>query len=467
MSAHGGGYIKWNAEEWLRVAVNMLPLLDAGKTKYVALANAQRKVLPKNRQQHDQWIAHTTQPARKFIDTKLQLARDLPEEQRALFRPVAAATSEVAEEKGALRADRKMARRGSDEGRVYAGAKWTEREWALIARMVKWFKVNGAQQVLSRLVIEAQELVLPADRRRSLPGIQASVAGGRLEKNMAKGTANIFLVTDVPFNPPLPPGAEQPQQATEMAQIRDEIAGVQLTPPPPPNSPAISPVSVAPGPTETTARESTSAAPAPGGISTIREAMTAASLAFAATMQHALDTLLQTNTTLVMREMQARIEANSQAMAAQVAGMVESGMRKAVHRMMEQELGGSVAPPTDSPGASLLNDGPRRHDPSPIPSERRQALAVDVIGFEIGHQQTTVRDAFAGEVDIRFVHPDTSNYTPMPNRHAIIMQGRCPHAMTEKLKKHRIQPIAVQRTPGHVIHAIEELQRAQQAAVAH
>lgn len=195
--------------------------------------------------------------------------------------------------------------------------------------------------------------------------------------------------------------------------------------------------------------------------------MTAASLAFAATMQHALDTLLQTNTTLVMREMQARIEANSQAMAAQVAGMVESGMRKAVHRMMEQELGGSVAPPTDSPGASLLNDGPRRHDPSPIPSERRQALAVDVIGFEIGHQQTTVRDAFAGEVDIRFVHPDTSNYTPMPNRHAIIMQGRCPHAMTEKLKKHRIQPIAVQRTPGHVIHAIEELQRAQQAAVAH
>jgi hypothetical protein len=464
MAANHGGYIKWNAEEWLRVAVYMLPRLDKGESNYVALANAQRRALPKNRQQNDKWVGYTTQPKRSLglLAEKLKAARMLTDEQRALFMPQPAAQPVAADvqtkpgsgeltPKGYRKqskpdTERKLARAGTDKGRKYKGARWTTLEWALIARMVKWFKTHGVSLPLSRLVIEAQELVLDADRRRSIPGIQASVAGDRLVKSIAEATGNIYLVSHVPFNPPLPPGAEpeaaaQPQEAAQTAPE----------------------ATTAPPPLQTVPQSELT--PQAGSI---RDAMHAAAEAFGATMMQALDTLLQTNTELVMREMQQRLEAQAATMAANVATLVETGMRRAVHRMMEQELGGNIAPPADAPSPPL-NDGPRRHNPEPTPSLRVERIKVDVVGLNNGSDEQLIAKAFnPGEIDLRFTRPtESSSYQPSQGRHCIVMSERIPHAISYKIKAAKVDPIYVKPTAGHIIHAIEELQRAHTAQVAH
>jgi hypothetical protein len=456
-------YIRWTHAEWLKVAVNMLPRLDRGESNLVALANAMRKVVAKNRWQSDQFIAHTCQPKRAqgLLKSWLDKARALPEAERNALLVLTPAQRFALENPDAPKpepkprksqakpdTERLIARAGSDKGRVYkGGAKWTTREWALIARMVKWFQTHGVTLALSRLVIEAQELVLDADRRRSLPGIQASIGNGRLERAIAVGMQNAYLVTDVPFNPPHPPGsepAEEAAQAPETAQIE-----------------AISPQSVQTQPEAPTR---------PLAAGTLREDMSAAAQAFGNTVMQALDTLLGHHTQLVLSSMEARLAESSARMAAEVASMVQNGMRRAVADMLAHELGGAVseAPQPGGITAPAPPIPPKHHNPVPPSANRPEQLKVDVVGFEIGEQQTTVEKAFAGEVDLRFIHPDKINvFAPHRGRHVVMMVGRVPHSLGDKFRAAKVEPIYVKRTPGHVIHAIEELQRARGMQSAH
>lgn len=449
-------YIRWTHDEWLRVAANMLPRLEKGETNLVALANSMRKVIAKDRQQSDKFIAYTCQPKRAegLLKRWLDAARALPDEKRNALLVLTPAQRFALENPDAPKPQRKSPppRRRLDEGRVYKNHnKWTTLEKAKLARMVHYFKDHGVASPLSRLFIEAQELVLPADRRHSIASIQ--VGQKRLPSILAEGERNLWLLKDVPFDPPHPPGATEQQdaapQATETAQIEANAAEPVQTPPEP--------------------------APAPLPAGTLRDDMTAAAQAFGNTVMQALDTLLGRHTQLVLASMETRLAESSSRMAAEVAGMVEAGMRKAVSNMLAHELGGPVAhavtaPAPPAPPADGKTPPPApnmHHNPVPPSPDRPEQLKVDVVGFEDGAQEKLVNSAFTGEVDLRFIHPDKmSSFSPHRNRHVVMMIGRVPHALSEKFRASKVQPIIVRRTPGHVIHAIEELQRARGMAAA-
>src|SRR5207244_197783 len=73
--------------------------------------------------------------------------------------------------------------------------KWTTHEKALVARQVKCWQDAGDKRVLSRLIIEAQELVLEADRRRPATSIQTG-ATKHNDTMIADGLANLWLLKD-------------------------------------------------------------------------------------------------------------------------------------------------------------------------------------------------------------------------------------------------------------------------------
>ena len=230
-----------------------------------------------------------------------------------------------------------------------------------------------------------------------------------------------------------------------------------LTPPPPPNSAALG-ASVAPSPSLTEPLHVTTA-----------EAVKQ----FGETMMSALGALLSSHSQAVAHSLEARLADNASRMAAEVAGMVEAGMRKAVANMLAHELGGPIKPPEPGPRTDVSVAPPpppiAHHNPVPPSKERASRLRVDIVGLTNGSDERLVAQAFGGgEVDLRFARPaDWNGYQPNPNRHCIAMSERLPHAISNKLRKANIKPVYVKPTAGHIIHAIEELQRAHAAQVAH
>jgi len=91
-----------------------------------------------------------------------------------------------------------------------------------------------------------------------------------------------------------------------------------------------------------------------------------------------------------------------------------------------------------------------------------------VVGLINGSMEQEVRGAFNGMTDLRFFDPDSKNtYAPHRGRHCVIVAERIPHTLKHKIKAAGVEPIYVKRTPGHVIHAIEELHRSEGIATAH
>lgn len=443
-------FIRWHADEWLRLAVNMQRRLDMGDTNLVALTTAMRKVLPKDRHQHDEFLSKLMQPKwfAKSIEPRLVEARALSEAERLEMLVLTPAQRFALENPDAPKPARKAPppRKKLDEGREYKNHhKWTTLDKAKIARMVVWFQEHGVTSALSRMFIEAQELVLPAEHRMSIGSIGAGSA--RLPRYFEEGKNNIWLLKDVPFDPPHPPGTEPAAVETahaeaETAQTDDNAPEVAQTQPEAPRAPL----------------------PALG--------MSEAAQAFGNTMMQALDTLLGHHTQLVLASIETRLSEASARMAAEAASMIQAGMRKAVADMLAHELGGPVAPgapavTAPTPPAPAMNGKTappapnHHHNPVPPSTERRPQLKVDVVGFEIGSQETFVQQAFGpGEVDFRFIHPDAQGtYAPHRGRHVVMMIGRVPHSLSAKFKAAKVEPIITRRTPGHVIHAIEELRR--------
>lgn len=223
--------IKWTNEEWLRVAVNMLPFLEQGMARASALQKSQKRCLPADRHRDQASIIHTGAPSNQSFNKFLEMARALSEDERA------AKTVPMPERK------KPAPRKKLDEGRVYPGNfRWTTVEKAKIARMVSWFKEHGVTSSLGRMMVEAQELVLPADRRRAVAGLMQGNHTGSNQRAYDDGVNNLWLLKDVPFNPPHPPGAEteeateaeQAQEGPETAQIAAIGNSQGVTPPPPP-----------------------------------------------------------------------------------------------------------------------------------------------------------------------------------------------------------------------------------------
>jgi len=324
-------------------------------------------------------------------------------------------------------------KRSIDEGRDYSGegaVRWTTMEKARIARQVNRWRSEGDTRALSRLVIEAQELVLDIDRRRSIPSIQSGTTGGYLEKLIAHGTANEWLL---PADPPPAEAEPEPQAAEPEAQAEPQQA-VQAAQAPEPATGHLPPTQPP-------------------------RALSAAAQAFGATVMRALDDLLAVHAQSVMHNIAERMSAMAAITSQQIAQQIEQSMRATVHKIVEAELGPVSAPAMDMEYPEVPAAPEAAAEPQPE-AERVRLLKVDVVGLNNGSMEQQVKTAINGGADLRFFDPDSGTYAPHRGRHCIMITQRVPHSLKFKIKAAGISPIYVKSTAGHVIQAIEELQRA-------
>ena len=464
------GYVRWQPAEWLKVAVNMLPLLEKGDTRLVALARSMRRCLGKDRHKEDEWIHRTSAAGNTQMNEYLQKARNLSDEERALHTVLTPAQQYALDNPDNPVKPRKPAppRKKLDEGRNYKGNfRWTTLEKAKIVRMVKWFQEHGVTTSLGRMMVEAQELVLPPDRRRAVAGIMQANHGGGNVRTFADGEANLWLLKDVPFNPPIPPGAEATEAASD-----------ESTPPPPSSDsamPLAGPESIIPGSNASAVTLPHTDAPALAPTGTLREAMNAAVAEFGDTLREAMDKLLLTHTAIVVHQLQGRIEATARQTAQEMAALIETGIAGKLRGVLLEELGGpSTTPPREPADPGKATATPVYAPPPPeepaAPAEaapKSRQLKVDVVGLNTPALEELVRKGFGPEVDLRFFDPDSSgSYAPHKGRECIMVTHRIPHALKDKIRAAKVEPLYVKPTVGHVVHAIEELQRAQHIAAA-
>lgn len=332
------------------------------------------------------------------------------------------------------------------------GARWTKLEWAMIARSAEWMAQQRPNDTLTRHVYEAQLWTLPPDRQRSRAGISQAFSAGTLPNEVQQGLNDRWLIESVPFVTPITTEqAEQPEQPEQLATEPEALA---------------SPPAAADEPTTTTAEASPLVQPsslaAAGGALPL-SSLAQASKAFAETIIGALDSLLATHSRLLLDQVNTRIEATAQDMGTQVAALIEHGMRRTVHQLVESELGGPVSAPaqapkpnpTDAPAAGGV-DIDRVHTIAP------RRVKIDVVGMPHGAILHEIKSQIdPARVDVTFIANDVqASYAPHRNRHLIMIQQKIPHSLSNKIKAAKIDPIFVPRaTAGHVVHAIDELVR--------
>jgi predicted component of type VI protein secretion system len=204
--------------------------------------------------------------------------------------------------------------------------------------------------------------------------------------------------------------------------------------------------------------------------------MSEALQAYAATMAGALDSLLMSHAALVVHTLDAKITEQSNRMGQELAALIAHKLQSTVRGIMEQELGGPLgsattapAPASDTATATPVYAPKPAPEPAPSPEPPKPSrqLKVDVVGLNTPAMEQLVKAAFNGETDIRFFDPDSKNsYAPHRDRECIMLTHRIPHVLKDKIRAAKVEPLYVKPTPGHVIHAIEELLRARAVAQA-
>lgn len=446
----------WSSAEWLKVAAMAHGLIEQGQTHRDAVLAAQMAVLPRSRWRETAKLSHAVAPSMTTWPKYLKQVQSMsPDERTAVLLadapppvgtpvdppPAPPPPPPVVEAKKPKKPkESRLKPYGTSDKRVDVEeghiVRWTSREWALIARAAKWVSEHSPGLPLPRQVNEAQVWTLEPDRLRPYSSIVQSYHGRKngqriLALQLAAGLERGWTINSVEFNPP---GSKPEKQEPEV-----------LAPPP---------VEVGQSPEADTL---TTAAPATGGALPSSN-LTEAARTFGETMMRALDTLLHTHSQHLLGQVNDRIGAMATDMGTQVAGMIEAAMRRTVHSMVEQELGGPVSPPVppaDEPASVETS--------APIPGETppRKRLKVDVVGTINGPVKSQVRDQFNGvDIDLRFFDGGHhQRYKPDPNRHTIFLSGRASHGLFDKLKKYKIQPIYVEPSVSFITHAIDELQR--------
>jgi len=409
------GYIRWIPSEWRIVAASATPHIKKGKSVLAALTIGQR-ALPKARRRDPEDLKKL--PWQPSCKNYLAEAAKLTSAQLAEIAPPPPPRKKP------------EPRKSLDEGREYSRpghlVKWTTLEKARVARVVKHWRDAGDTRVLSRLFIEAQELVLDAERRRPIPSLQQATTGGKLQAQYDDGLQNIWLI---PADEKLPASLTEPAEAAPAEQT--ETA-------------------------EPTPTAETISAPPTITPSTATRTLSEAAKVFGETVMGALDDLLKVHTETVLGAVYAKLSAMASQTSLEIAAQIEKGMRQTVHRIVEAELGGPIAPPAEPATAAAV--APAIQEPEAAPA---RVLKVDVVGLINGAHEQQVRAAFNGDTELRFFDPDSRNgYAPHRGRHCVVVAERIPHTLKSKIKAAGVEPIYVKRTAGHVIHAIEELQRA-------
>lgn len=415
----------WTKAEWLKVATMAYGLIsEHGQLHRDALRAAQVAVLPRKRWRPLAKLAHTTAPSNLTWQKYLKLASDMTPDQREQVLLASLPSDAVADEAPApTPAPAEELSKG--EGITFNMVRWTTREWAIIARAAEWEHHQDPDAKLWENVDDAQKWALPADRQRSRNVIAQSYHkrkddGKRLLAVLLDdGKNNRWQIDGIAFTPP----GTEPEKSEELA-------------PPPVVVEELS-----------TAEPFTTGGALPSSIAE-------AAKAFGDTMMQALGALLHTHQQAILNEVNARITLTAAETGNHIAAMIEAAMRRTVHSMVEQELGGPInppAPPANEPanGSVILGE-----------ATPRKRVKIDVVGVPHGVMMHEIQRSIDESIaDVRFIHPDAS-YAPHGGRHIIMIQQKISHSLSNKIKAAKIKPIFVPRaTAGHVTHAIEELQR--------
>jgi hypothetical protein len=156
------------------------------------------------------------------------------------------------------------------------------------------------------------------------------------------------------------------------------------------------------------------------------------------------------------RTILARVHEQQQAHATQLAAEMSRLLLDGMDRM----LGGSK--PDDAVTLPVLEKPPEE-------SQRPRKLKIDIVGFESGQHHLLVRNRLNGtgdKVELNFVSPDAgSTYTPPAERQVILLTGRVPHKMTQKIKACGCAVVHVDRSVGDVVEAINNLVKNSPSAV--
>lgn len=464
-------HIRWLPPEWLKVAAHAVNLIERNGAQPVDALWAAQNELPEHRRQPLETIKRFTGEnvhgdiwrknaaivlSMSDADRSALLLRSVASPKAPKVAPKLAAPPPPKPEKPATKphgravevpgggGKRKIIRAEAPPYAVVAhsghSVKWTDREWALIARSAKWVSEQYPQSRLWEQVFYAQQWTLPADRQRAMGGMRQSVDHGpqhmRLANRIADGLRNVWQVEGIPFTPP---GSEPaaPAELPTPAPVASPVRPAEAMEAPP--SPAPTP-------------QATQAPPV------VRSSLAEAAKAFGETMMSALDTLLASHSHALLAQVNERIEASAVAMGANVAAMVQAGMARAVHDMMQIELGGTIAPPAAAEVAQAPKPEAGGVNIDAVHGLRK--IKVDVVGVPHGTMLHEIqRGIDLNAVDVNFVHPDGA-FAPHRGRHLIMIQQKIPHSLSNKIKAAKIKPTFVPRaTAGHVIHAIEELQR--------
>ncbi len=453
---------QWSASEWLKVAAMAYGLIQQGQKHKDAVVAAQTAVLPRNRWREHSKLVHATAPSMLTWPKYLKQVEAMTPEQRDAIlladaapplkgkdpdrvappppapapAPVVKARKPYTRKDAATMADK---RTEVAEGHV---VRWTSNEWALIARAAKWVSEQSPNLALPRQVNEAQVWTLQPHRLRPYSAIAQSYHtrqdGQRvLVRKLAEGLERGWTINTVPFNPP----GSEPEKKEELAPPPVVAEPVSQD-----DSAAVAPVPTQPFPTTGGALPSSS--------------LTEAAKVFGVTMMQALDTLLVSHSQHLLGQVNERVSAMAHDMGAQVAAMIEGAMRRTVHSMVEQELGGPVSPPA----APADEPAPRINGTITLPGEeaRRKRVKIDVVGFD-PQQYAPIVNGFIDNdaVDVRFIDAEhKTTYSPHRGRHLIMLADRISHTLKAKILAAGIKPVYIPRaTAYHITHAIEELQR--------
>lgn len=442
-------HIRWMPAEWAKVGAALVDFLDAGMGRHEALQHAQRRALPPERWRDDDSLkasARTAGRVAQTYDGYVAKARKLSPAKRMELLPLK--TQAHSDVPPAVEQKPKGVRRSvTDEGRDYTRApgsliKWTEREKLLLGRRVLyWRNTMSDTRPTARLFIEAQEIELPRDRRRPLDSLYACWKNLEVDLKMVK--AKVWQLDKVmPFDP----------NRTSWGQVD------QATTPPTAETPAEAPQTAQAAPVS---HGGTSAPAAPQWTTT------PAAQAFSAEFTAAVDKLMRAQQQTILEQVNARLGAVGESMAKLIAVFVTNELKNLVHGVIETELGGPVAAPAGSAAGALERDETTRtvvvqQAPAAPPKPR---VKIDVVGFNLGADETRVAQALNGSgglVELHFVNSDKwKTYSPHNGRYVVMMQARIPHALSNKLRASKVEPIYTKPTVGHVVTAINGILRTQ------
>ena len=331
------------------------------------------------------------------------------------------------------------------------GVHWSEQELYSVVASADVLAAKNRYRSEIEALIDAQDMVLPVNRRRAIDGIRKT-----------------YYDPKTKFQAQIAAAREQVRKRAEHA-TRILIGAPRASP-----APTTRPIPQAVPPAPAAPSVSTPTPPPTRGEFPVPQVSPAA-LRFATSMAYAVDTLLADQTQAIGERLEsmltARMESLTETLATRVAGDIQASLARVVHSLMEHELG-PVAPP--APGAGMNGHAEPRaqsfymHDGTPRDDiGRPERIAVDVIGLLPGQAQIVAKE-FEGvrELDLRFLETDKADsYAFRANVVSVTKFNS--HPNERKAEKHGSNLIRVNGASQSVIAAVHQLMQAQGPSTAH